>query len=124
MSRFSTFQNNNLFTGVELAAELPSTSPERRAFVVVGAYIQTSRGATSPSTVLNVDKPDLRFWLRKYEVNKSYLENDWDIVDHDLVDSIYLNNIQTLESLEAELEKYIQDFSIMEVAWKVDNPLP
>lgn len=124
MSRFSIFQNNNLFTGVELAAELLPTSPERRAFVVVGAYIQTLRGATSPSTTLNVDKPDLRFWLRKYEVNRSYLENDWDITDHDLVDSIYLNNIQTLESLEAELEKYIQDFSIMEVAWKVDNPVP
>lgn len=124
MDRFSTFQRNNLIIGTELAAELPSSSPEKRAFVVVGGYIQTSSGATSPPKVLNVEQPNLRFWVRKYEVDRSALENHLDITDHDLIDSIYLNNIQTIEDLEVELEKYIQDFSLLQVAWKVDNPLP
>ena len=124
MSRLSTFQQNNLFVGTQLAAELPCLYPERRAFVVIGAYIQTSQGVLKPSKALNADRSDIRFWIRKYEIEKSSLEKDLDITDDNLIDSIYLSNIHSLEELESELEKYIQDFSLMEVAWKVGNPLP
>ena len=124
MNKLNIFQRNNLFVGTQLAVELPCISPERRAFVVIGAYIQTSRGAKKPPKVLNADRSDVRFWLRKYEVKKSDLENHLDITDHDLIDSIYLDDIQSIEQLETTLEMYIQDFSLMEVAWKVDNPVP
>jgi|SRR5579875_1470396 hypothetical protein len=84
MSRLSTFQQNNLFVGTQLAAELPCLYPERRAFVVIGAYIQTSQGVLKPSKALNADRSDIRFWIRKYEIEKSSLEKDLDITDDNL----------------------------------------
>lgn len=122
MSRFSIFQENTLFIGTVLAAELPSSSPEKRAFVVIGAYEQTSRRAKKPPKALNADRSDMRFWIRKYEISRVYMEKNLDITDNDLSDSIYLKDIQSLDHLETELGKYIQDFSLMEVEWKVDNP--
>ena len=124
MDKLSVFQKNNLFTGTNLAIELPASASDRRAFLVIGAYTQTSRGAVRPSTVLNVDQSDLRFWIRKYEIERSYLETDLDITDHDFIDSVYLNNIQSLEELEFELGRYIQDLSSLENAVKVSNPFP
>jgi hypothetical protein len=59
-----TRQRNNLLTGNSLAAELPATSPERRAFVVVGAYRDVGRpGGARVSRFLNADQSDVRFWL-------------------------------------------------------------
>ncbi len=124
MDTLSIFQRNNLIIGNELAVEVQSSSPEIRAFVVIGAYIQTVKGAVKPSKFLNAEQSNLRFWMRKYEINASDLENDLDITDHDLINSIYLEDIQTIEDVEAELEKYLQDFSLMEVGWKVDYPFP
>lgn len=123
MMSLSTFQRNNLLVGTKLAAELSPFLPDRMAFVVVGSYVQTLRGAARPPKTLNVDQPNLRFWIRKYEIDRSYLESDLDITDYNLVDSMYLNDIQTVEELENELRKYIQDFSLLEVSWKVKNPL-
>ncbi|MBA2392724.1 MAG: hypothetical protein H0V70_08255 [Ktedonobacteraceae bacterium] len=124
MNKLSTFQRNNISIGTDLAAEIRSFSPELRTFVVIGAYIQTSSGATNPSKSLNVEQRNLRFWIRKYDVLKEYVESDKYLTDKDLVNSIYVKDIYTIEQLENELEKYIQDFSFLEVAWKVDNPLP
>lgn len=45
MSQLSIFQRNNLITGTQMAAEISSSSPELRVFVVIGAYVQTARGA-------------------------------------------------------------------------------
>lgn len=110
-SKLSTFQRNNLITGTDLAAEIPSSSPELRAFVVVGAYVWAPSGhAKRPSKFLNAEQDGLRFWVRKYEVKKSDIER-W-ITHADLLNSVYLDEILSIEQLEHE------------VAWKVDNPLP
>lgn len=124
MEKLTTFQRNNIITGNNLAAEIQSSSPELRAFIVNGAYVLTSSGPVRPSKYLNANHNNIRFWLRKYEVNKLDLEMDRDFTHHDLLDSIYLKDIQSIEELEKELGKYIQDFSIMQASWKVDNPFP
>ncbi len=124
MGKLNTFQKNNLFIGTHLAAEVPSTSPDLRAFVVVGAYLQDQTKFSKPARSLNVDQDRLRFWLRKYEVNRHDLEIDKDITEKDLLHSVHLRNIQTIEELEEALEKYIQDLSALQVSWKIANPLP
>jgi hypothetical protein len=124
MGNLNIFQRNNLLTGTHLAAEVPSTSPDLRAFVVVGAYVQDQTKSSKPARILNVDQDNLRFWLRKYEVNRQDLAIDKDITEKDLLRPVYLRDIQTIEDLEDTLEKYIQDFSVLQVSWKVDNPLP
>lgn len=124
MNRLSTFQHNNLITGTHLAAEIQSSAAEMRTFVVIGAYLQNSSRSVKPSKFLNGDQESLKFWIRKYDVNKVSIENDEDITEKDLLNAVYLKDIQSIEQLENELEKYLQDFSLMDVAWKIDNPLP
>ena len=124
MGNLTTFQRNNLLIGTRLAAELQASSAELRAFVVIGAYAQTQSGPKSPSKMLNAEQDTLRFWLRTYEVSRHALAMDEDIIDEDLIHEIYIHDIQSIEQLEQELAQYIQDFSCMEVSWKIDNPLP
>lgn len=124
MNRLNTFQRNNLIIGTELAVEIQPSLPERRAFVVIGSYIQTPSGPRKPLKSLNIEQSNLRFWIRKYEIDKIHMEVAKYITQDDLLSSTYLKDIQTIESLEIELGKYLQDFSLMEVAWKVDAPFP
>ena len=124
MGKLTTFQRNNLLTGTRLAAELQASSPELRAFVVIGAYRQTQSGPKRPSKMLNAEHDTLRFWLRTYEVSRHALAMDEDIIDEDLIHEIYIRDIQSIDQLEQELAQHIQDFSRMEVSWKIDNPLP
>ena len=124
MTTLNTFQRNNLVTGNDLAAELQASSPELRAFVVIGAYVQTQSRAKRPSKMLNADHDTLRFFLRKYEVRRRALEMDEDISDDELIHAIDIHDIQSIDQLEQELVIYIQDFACMEVSWKIDNPLP
>ncbi len=124
MDNLTTFQRNNLIIGTRLAAELQASSPELRAFVVIGAYRQTPSGPRRPSKILNADYDTLRFFLRKYEVSRHALAMDEYTSDEDLTHAIYMHDIQSIDQLEQELEQYMQDFSRMEVSWKVDNPLP
>ena len=122
MKNLDTFQKNCIVTGTGLAAEIPSTSSELRAFVEIGSYTKTLRGAAKPSKFLNVDDSNLRFWIRKYEARKKDIENDLDITQDELINSIYVNDIQSIEDLEAEIGKYLGDFSLLQVKWKVDAP--
>lgn len=124
MANLTTFQRNNLLIGTRLAAELQASSPELRAFVVIGAYAQTQSGPRRPSKILNAEQDNLRFFLSKYEVSRHALAMDEYISDKNLIDAIYIHDIQSIDQLEQELAQYIQDFSRMEVSWKVDNPLP
>src|SRR5258706_13779896 len=112
MSKLNTFQRNNLITGNDLAAEIQASSPELRAFVVIGADLQTQSGPTKPLKYLNAEQDNLRFWMRKYEINKYYIEIGKYVINEDLLNDIYLNNIQTIDDLENELGKYLQDFSL------------
>ncbi|TYA11221.1 hypothetical protein FRY98_18805 [Paenibacillus faecis] len=116
MLKFDTKQINNLIAGNTLALEIPSSSEERRAFVVVSAVEGGGKLNTS-------DTSKMKYWLRKYEVSNEYLENDWDVSDDELINSIHIIDILGLENLEKELSKYLSDISKMDVEWKCDNPI-
>ena len=117
-------QINNLLTGNDLAAEIPASAAQRRAFVVVGAYRDVGQSGGAPvSKFLNADQRDVRFWLRKYEIDTAYLENDWDVVEDDLQESLFLKGLASLEAVERELAKYLDDFANLDVSWRRDNPL-
>ncbi|MDN5205229.1 hypothetical protein QQ008_27850 [Fulvivirgaceae bacterium BMA10] len=75
------------------------------------------------SKVLNSNKEGLRFSFRKYEIDKSYIENDWDIAPEDLANSILKTDIESIEDLEKELSEFLDDFSELDVEWRCDNPL-
>jgi hypothetical protein len=124
VQKFDIFQQNNLKVGTHLAAEISPTSPEVYACVVIGSYIQTPFGRKRPSKTLNKEQSDLRFWFHKYEVNKYHLEVSDDISEKQLINAVKVDNILTIEQLEYELRRYLQDFSLLQAAWKFDPPLP
>jgi hypothetical protein len=121
MKHLSIFQKNCLLTGTLLAAELVASCPQRRAFVVVGAYVQTPEGSARVSKFLNADHSNVRFWLRKYEVKREDVERY--LADQDLLESVHLTTIESIEALEAELHPYVEDLQHLQVSWKVDDPL-
>ena len=112
-------QLNNLLTGTGLAAEIPASSENLRAFVVIAAY---KSGGGRPSKFLNAaDQDDLLFSLRKYEVEKQYID-DWD-VDHYMHNAIRKTGIASIEELERALAEFLDDFSALDVSWRVGDPL-
>jgi hypothetical protein len=120
--RLDMRQHNNLITGNDLAADLPATSPERRAFVVVGAYRDVGRpGGARVSRFLNADQSDVRFWLRKYEVDELFIQHGWWPGEGDLQDAVFIKGIPSIEALEAELAHYLDDFAGLGSTH--DNPL-
>ena len=56
MNTLDTFQLNTLNTGHDLAAEIESSSSERRAFVVVGSFIKDGLKSLKPSKFLNSEQ--------------------------------------------------------------------
>ncbi|WP_346755251.1 hypothetical protein [Splendidivirga corallicola] len=126
MKRLSVKQVNNLITGTSLSIELPSSSENLRAFLTIYSYMRSSDGGIAGSRVskvLNSNKEGLRFSFRKYEIDKSYIENDWDIAPEDLANSILKTDIESIEDLEKELSEFLDDFSELDVEWRCDNPL-
>jgi len=125
MQKLDTKQINNLITGKSLALEISSTSDDTRAFIVVHAYQQDGHiGGVKVSRYLNsIDKSRTLFWLRKYEIEKEYIENEWDVSDDELINSIFIKDIKDIGQLEIELSKYLSDFSSLDVEWKCDNPI-
>lgn len=113
-------QINELITGVQLSAELCSSSPELRHFISFCAYTEKGR----IDRILNSDKVNTAlFWVRDYEVPAYYIENDFDDADSEFVNSFFMNDIRGIENLENELLKRVDDLSIFIPAWKVDAPL-
>jgi len=103
--------------------EIPSTSDDARAFIVLGAYRYDENGrATAVSNFLSIDD-NTRFFLRTGEIEIEYIENDWCIADEDIINSVYINNIKSIKELEYELSKLLDDFSGLDVAWKCDCPI-
>ncbi|NLM58358.1 MAG: hypothetical protein GX194_04410 [Clostridium sp.] len=111
--------------GNSLAAEILPTSGDLRCFVVIGAYMINENGSkTAVSKYLNAkNKENCLFWLRKYEVRKEYIENDWDVTQDELVNEEFITDIKSIEDLENELDKYLQDYSRLDLEWRCDNPL-
>jgi hypothetical protein len=103
MHKFSTFQQNNLIVGMGLAAEIPSSAPELRAFIVIGSYALRPKGesellsmvehASRPSKFLNRDHSDLHFRVHKYEIDKKYIGASYEIALEQLAESIVKGNI-------------------------------
>jgi hypothetical protein len=115
-------QKNNLLIGNDLAAEVTASNNDFRAFVSIGSYLPSPGGGRRPSKILNAKNQDkIRFWLRKYEIHKDYIENMWDVTDNNLRNSSFRNEISSLDELEAELGKYLEDFS--QLGLTHDNPL-
>jgi len=126
MKALTTRQRNNLLVGNDLAVEIPALAPDCRAFVVIGAYRDDHEGlgGSRVSNYLNAsDQEDVRFWFRKYEIETVYIENDWDVAESDLQDSLFKNDIASVEELEQILGVYLEDFSGLDVSWRHDNPV-
>lgn len=112
-------QRNNLITGNHLVAEIPASTPDRRAFILIGAYEKTSRGADHPSKILNRDLDRTRFWIKTYEVDVSVLETASSLEEYQTHNLKYKNEIQNVEAVEKELEEKLDDFSGLIVARKM-----
>ena len=122
MKNLDTFQKNCLITGTCLAAEIPSSCSELKAFVIIGSYTKTDHGTAKPSKLLNVDDENLRFWIHKYEVRSSDIDKGIAIDNEQFINSVHVKDIKGIGELENKLAKYIQDFSLLKVGWKVDYP--
>ena len=117
-------QRNNLRTGVNLAAELPSSSPNLRKFITIHSYSYNPDGRrVKLGKILNaVCLDDVYFELRCYELPIDYI-NSWDVTEDDLTNKIYLDDIKGVELLENELQKYLPNFSALVPEWHCDVPL-
>ncbi|MBR1751292.1 MAG: hypothetical protein IJ740_10520 [Ruminococcus sp.] len=117
-------QINELITGVQLSAEIPSSSPELRHFVSVRGYIETECGIKLLDKNISEDKIDTTiFWIRDYEVPKEYIENDWEIPDDEILNYIYIKGIVGIENVQKELKEHISDLSLLKPHWNCDAPL-
>lgn len=118
-------QRNNLRTGVKLAAELPSSSPNLRKFITIHGYSYDHSGKpVALKKVLNaVCLDDVYFELHCYELSIDYCINNWDVTEDDLTNEIYLDDIKGMELLENELQKYLPNFSVLVPEWHCDTPL-
>jgi sulfur relay (sulfurtransferase) DsrF/TusC family protein len=112
-------QRNNLITGNHLVTEISASTPDRRAFILIGAYERTSRGADYPSKILNRNLSNTRFWIKTYEVDVSVLETSSSLEEYQTHNFKYKNEIQNIEALEKDLEEKLDDFSHLIVTWKM-----
>ena len=116
-------QRNNLLVGSHLAAELPSSSDDTRVWVEVSAYsaLSTPQHWVPVSKFLNADRSDQRYQLRWCEIEKGYRDYplDW---DHFVRQETEIQDLISIEALEDELAKYLDDFSRLEVAWHTESP--
>jgi hypothetical protein len=111
-------QLNNLLTGKTLAAEIPASSDDWRAFVVIHAY---KSGGGDPSKFLNAaDQADLLFAFTKYEVERQHLWDD--DVDYYIHNVIRRRDIASIEALEWALADYLDDFAALDLSWRVRHP--
>jgi hypothetical protein len=120
MKSFSVKQLNNLLIGTSLAVEIPSSSEELRAFIVVSSTVSKRDKGYN---YLNKKNKDIEYCYRKYEIPKEYIENDWDVSDDELINSIHITGIKNIKELEEKLCNYIEDLSVLEGEWKCDNPI-
>jgi hypothetical protein len=121
MRQLSARQVNNLITGTPLAAEVTASSPHKRAFIVIGAYLDDPLKPKSVSKYLNADHRLNRYWLRIFEIDRAHiaLPQAGEFEE----EKIYQIDITSLEELEERLSNYVTDFSDLEVSWKLDYPI-
>jgi hypothetical protein len=61
--------------------------------------------------------------VRIYELSIEYYINEWDVTEDDLVNEIYIDDIEGIEKLEVILNKYITDYSELKPEWCSENLL-
>ena len=123
MNKLTIKQINNLVTGNTLAVETISSSPDMRAFVVIAAYRLDEKGMGYRVSKFLNNNDNIFFWLRKYELKNEYIDNDWDVSEEELVNSFFVNNINSIEELESLLSNFLDDYSKLDVEWKCENPV-
>ena len=114
MKKLNMRQYNNLIVGNTLLAEFSPTLPDHRAYITVRAYtppLHPYKG-NKVSKTLNRSLDDLRFKIEKYEVSIAILQS-WQSNKEGYKNYICKDNISTIEELEMELEKFLQDFSLL-----------
>jgi len=123
MNKLTIKQINNLVTGNTLAVETISSSPDMRAFVVIAAYRLDEKGMGYRVSKFLNNNDNIFFWLRKYELKNEYIDNDWDVSEEELVNSFFVNNINSIEELESLLSNFLDDYSKLDIEWKCENPV-
>lgn len=125
MNSLETKQKNNLRTGIELACEIKSTSSDLRKFIIVRGYTYDDKDKYK--SLDKIIKPSLDdeiyFEIRIYEVKKENCQNGFDIIDDMLINDFIIEDIKGFKQLEKRLEKYIQDFAILQPSWNCENPI-
>lgn len=120
---FNIKQINNLCTGVKLATELKSSSPNLRKFLTVHGYgYDNAKKRVKLNKVINNSSLcNIYFELHCYEISNDYYTNHWDVVEVNLLNAKYIDDINGIEALEHELKKYLVDVSDLEPEWNCDN---
>jgi len=116
MKELDTKQINSLLIGTGLACEISASSDKNRAFVKVQAI-------EGEKYLNKQDKNAAKFYIRKYEVPVEFIENDWDVTDDELFDSVHIIGIVGIKQLEFHLHMYVDDLSRLIGEWNCDNPL-
>ena len=118
-------QINNLCTGIKLAAELKSESPNLRKFLTIQGYIYNVDGKIIKlEKILNSNiMENVYFELRCYEISVDYYKNNLDVTEDDLASEVYQDDIKGIKALEMELNNYMQDYSNLKPEWYCDNLL-
>ena len=118
-------QINNLITGREMAAELPASREGLRRFLTIQPLQRGKFGTFVPvDKVLSRGKYEtVSFRVLVYELPAVYIEKQWDVTEDELTAYLDLGKILGITALEAALDQYLQDFSVLLTWDKTDAPL-
>ena|SRR5579859_4759870 len=134
--RLDVRQRNNLHIGNALAAEIPPTAASRRAFVVVTPYRVDLRPKKTLADhfrrkpfpkVLNTEREfddDVRFACTVVEVEEAALQAYLEVAysydaDLELDTRSTRTDLASVEELETELSRHLEDLARLQVRWRV-----
>lgn len=119
--KFSIKQRNDLYTGVQLEAELLSSKDDLRKFICVIGYNVDDNGEYHLLDKYLNSKNNIIFEIDCYEIPIEYFKNNWEVSSNTLKNRFQVEKISSIEDLEKELSKYIDDFSSFVPSWDSDN---
>ncbi|MGE7943692.1 hypothetical protein ACQKNB_16565 [Lysinibacillus xylanilyticus] len=118
-------QKNNLMTGVKLAIELDSSASKLRKFLTIQGYCYDEEGhyKSLSKVIKNGLESDIIFEIRCYEIPIEYFQNNWDIVDDELINDVRIDNVKGFDSLEKNLQVFLNDLRGLKPEWHCENLL-
>lgn len=118
-------QKNNLMTGVKLAIELDSSASKLRKFLTIQGYCYDVEWhyKSLSKVIKNSLESDIIFEIRCYEIPIEYFQNNWDIVDDELVNDVRIDNVKGFDSLEKNLQVFLNDLRGLKPEWHCENLL-